>query len=212
VTYTINSLTLTGNGNLDLANHEILTATAPNAIKGFIAHALDPLGNADWQQPGLTSSLARSNPSKFAVAYAFGGDQSAQDAGIALHSGAPLATNRTIVRSVLTGDADMNGAVDFFDVTQLLGYKYNTGQPASYTDGDLNYDGVVDFFDIATLLSANYNTGEHFGPAATAAVSTPEPAALGVAAIGVGALLSRRRRRPPKRKRAATTNTSGGAP
>jgi hypothetical protein len=189
-THTVTNVTLTGNGNLDLANHELLTATAPDAIKGFIAHAFDPLGNADWQQPGLTSSLAKANPTKFAVAYAFGGDQSAQDAGVTLHGGTPLATNRTIVRSVLTGDADMNGGVDFFDVTQLLGYKYNTGQPASYTDGDLDYNGVVDFFDIATLLSANYNTGEHFGPAAaepsSLVAATPEPGAVGLAAIAAG--------------------------
>jgi hypothetical protein len=75
----------------------------------------------------------------------------------------------------------MDGTVNFFDITQLLGYKYNTGQAASYTDGDLNYDGVVDFFDITTLLSANYNTGETFTgslpPTAAAAPSaiTPEP-------------------------------------
>src|SRR5439155_20443336 len=106
LTHTVTNVTLTGNGNLDLANHELLTATAPDTIKGYLAHAFDPFGNADWQQPGLTSSLAKGNPNKFAVAYAFGGDQSAQDAGIALHSGAPLATNRTIVRSVLTGDAN----------------------------------------------------------------------------------------------------------
>ena len=38
-------------------------------------------------------------------------------------------------------------------IAQLLGYKYNAGQGASYTDGDLNYDGKVDFLD--TSITSN---------------------------------------------------------
>jgi hypothetical protein len=161
-------LTLTGNGTLDLGNHELLTSIAPTTIKGYLAKAYDPAGNADWGQPGLTSSLARGNPTKFSVAYAFGGDPSAQDAGVTTHGGAPLGA-QTLVRPVLTGDANMDGTVNFFDISQILGYKYNTGQAASYTDGDLDYNGKVDFFDISLLLSANYNTGQTFGPASAAA-------------------------------------------
>jgi hypothetical protein len=94
----------------------------------------------------------------------------------------------------------MDRVVDFFDVAQLLGYRYNTHQQASYTDGDLNYDGVVDFFDIATLLSANYNTGQTFGaavaasPAPAGQSSVPEPLAPGIIGMCLAALLRRRRR------------------
>jgi hypothetical protein len=177
-TNTINTLTLTGNGTLDLSNQQLLTNTAPATIKGYLAAAYDGAGNADWGKPGLTSGLAKGNPTTFSVGYAFAGDQSTMDAGITAHGGLPLAAGQTIVRPVLTGDANMDGKVDFFDITQLLGYKYNTGQPASYTDGDLDYNGKVDFFDIVLLLSANYNTGTTFGPAAAAAAAKGGHSAL----------------------------------
>jgi hypothetical protein len=201
LTHSASSLQIASGGTFDLSNHELLTFTVPGTIKGYLAAAYDPAGNADWSKPGLTSGVAKGNPSKYGVAYAYGGDQSAHDAGITTHGGAALGANQTLVRAVLTGDANMDGAVNFFDLTQILGYKYNTGQPASYTDGDLNYDGVVNFFDIATLLSANYNTGETFGPgplSEAAASRVPEPACLGLVATACAALLSRRH--PSRRK------------
>jgi hypothetical protein len=83
---------------------------------------------------------------------------------------------------VLTGDANLDGKVDFFDIAQILGYRYNAGgSNAPYTDGDVNYDGVVDFFDIVTVLSANYNTGQKFGPAGASATPTLSGASSHVA-------------------------------
>ena len=84
----------------------------------------------------------------FSVGYADGADQSAQDAGI------PVVPGKILTKAVLAGDANMDGTVDFFDLTQVLGYKYNAGTRASYTDGDLNYDGVVDGNDIGLIISA----------------------------------------------------------
>ena len=57
------------------------------------------------------SSFAKSNPTAYSVGYAFGGDQSAKDAGVVLHGGTPLATNQTVVRPVLTGDANLDGKI-----------------------------------------------------------------------------------------------------
>jgi hypothetical protein len=162
ITNTATNLQINGTGTLDLSNHELLTNTAPNTIKTYLANAYDPNGNADWGQPGLTSSVARNNPVSYSLGYANGSDQSAQDAGVTTHNGTPLGASQTIIRPVLTGDANMDGVVDFFDIAQLLGYKYNTGQQASYTDGDLDYSGKVDFFDIVLLLSANYNSGQSY--------------------------------------------------
>jgi hypothetical protein len=162
LTNTAVNLQINGTGVLDLSNHELLTNTSPATIKSYLTSAYDPNGNADWSQPGLTSSVAKSNPTSYSVGYANGSDPSAQDAGITTKSGTPLGEIQTIIRPVLTGDANMDGVVDFFDITQILGYKYNTGQQASYTDGDLDYSGKVDFFDIVLLLSANYNSGQTY--------------------------------------------------
>jgi hypothetical protein len=187
----VGTLTMTGNATLDLADSTLATSTPADTIKSYLARAYT--ANADWSGPGLTSGLARQNPVTYSVGYAASSDQSAIDAGII------VAPGQVLVTPTLTGDANLDGKVDFFDITQLLGYKYNTGQPASYTDGDLNYDGVVDFFDLTVVLSANYNSGQTFGAAAlSAAESTgdtnvPEPAQ--VAAIGCATLLVAHRRR-----------------
>jgi hypothetical protein len=204
LTNMLGKLTLGANGGtLDIANHELLVAsTPPSAIKAYLAAAYDPNGKADWSKPGLTSSLAQSNPEKYTVAYAFGGDQSAKDADILLADKTPLPSNQTLARATLTGDANLDGSVNFFDLTQVLGYSYNTGKPASYTDGDLNYDGVVDFFDIVTLLSANYNSGQAFGAglgqAAAGPASVPEPSSCGAVGFASATLLLCKRRRRRK--------------
>jgi hypothetical protein len=156
-------------GSLDLADTRLTvdaTATPPATVKSYIASAYT--ANQDWSGAGLTSSLARGNPIKYSVAYASGSDQSAQDAGI------PVAPGKVMAKAVLTGDANMDGRVDFFDVAQVLGYRYNTGgSGAAYTDGDLDYSGSVDFFDIVTLLSANYNSGEVLASASASARAAP---------------------------------------
>jgi autotransporter-associated beta strand protein len=186
LTHQVNNLSMNGSGNLDLNNHEMLTNTDPNTIKGYLTQAYDPNGNADWGKPGLTSSVAKSNPTSFSVGYAFGGDQSAQDAGVTTKGGTPITATQTIVRPVLTGDANMDGRVDFFDITQILGYKYNTGQPASYTDGDLDYNGQVDFFDIVLLLSANYNSGQSYLGAHSGTPALSHGASTASTTIGTG--------------------------
>jgi hypothetical protein len=156
---------------------------------------------------GLTSSLARSDPVKYSVAYANGSDPSAINAGINVPPG------MTLVRPVLAGDANMDGKVNFFDLSQVLGYKYNTGAAASYTDGDLNYDGKVNFFDLSIILSSNYNSGQTLGPAGIAAAPSygadvPEPCELASALIGALGLLRRPRRRPPSLRATIAPNSS----
>src|SRR5262249_15760912 len=133
VTNAATTLTIQGNGTLDLANNDLLTSTAAAVIRSYLINAYT--ANQDWSGPGLTSSLAKGNAAKYTVGYANGSDQSAQDAGI------NVAPGKVLVIPLLTGDANADGTVNFFDIPQILGYNYNTGQPASYTDGDINHDG-----------------------------------------------------------------------
>jgi hypothetical protein len=196
-TNTATLLSITGNGLLDLGNNDLLTPTPAATIRGYLINAYTL--SDDWSGHGINSAFAMANPTKYTVGYANGNDQSSQDARPDVPAG------KVLVVPTLVGDANLDHTVDFFDITQLLGYKYNTGQPASYTDGDLNYDGVVDFFDLSVLLSANYNSGEIFAaPAATAEptlATAPEPAgALIVSGWGGAAILARQRRRRRREK------------
>jgi hypothetical protein len=162
-------------------------------VKNSLAHDYN---GGDWSL-APDGSLPKSNPTTYSVGYASGSDPSAQDAGLA------LAPDKTRIRPVLVGDANIDGTVDFFDLAQILGYKFNTHQPASYTDGDLNYDGVVDFFDIVLLLSANYNSGVHFDVAAppnSDCVPLPSTPAAAIGLVGISLALAAMIRRRPLRR------------
>jgi hypothetical protein len=79
--------------------------------------------------------------------------------GVALATYSPTATTMTF----LPGDVNGDYRIDFFDISDMLASKYNTGQAATWADGDQNGDGVVDFFDLTEILSGHYNTGP-YGP------------------------------------------------
>ena len=64
-----------------------------------------------------------------------------------------------LVRYTLSGDANLDGTVDFLDLAKLA-QSYNTSVASSSSTwyrGDFNYDGMVDFNDLAKLAQ-NYNT------------------------------------------------------
>jgi hypothetical protein len=152
-------------------------ASPAQAIRGMIANAAN--AGPAWSANGITTSLAIAQPAKYAIGYADGNSQSAQDAGIG------VAPGQVLVRPVLTGDVNMDGTVDFNDIIQILGYKYNINSTASYSEGDIDYSGKTDFNDIIYVLSANYNTGQTFGPshakgAAVLAATSATPTLTGV--------------------------------
>jgi hypothetical protein len=149
-------------GLLDLGHQDLLVAPAGTSASTIRSYLIDAYtANQDWSGRGISSSFAIGNPTTYSMGYAVSTDQSAQDAGITIAGDKTLGDTGfggVLVRAVLTGDANMDQHVDFFDIAQVLGYRYNGGgSNARYTDGDLDYDGKVDFFDISVVLSANYN-------------------------------------------------------
>ncbi|MCA9274882.1 MAG: hypothetical protein KDA29_02545, partial [Phycisphaerales bacterium] len=61
--------------------------------------------------------------------------------------------NNLFVGQTCPSDTNLDGALNFFDVSVFLS-NYNAGSLAA----DLNGDGVLNFFDVSTFLSS-YNMG-----------------------------------------------------
>jgi len=99
----------------------------------------------------------------------------------AQYGGWPMLNAVQIVKLV-TGDADLNGKVDFQDYLALESSFGNTVTPGTGADFDNN--GVIDFQDYLALES-NFGTG--------AVVETPEPMTLSLLGLGALALIRRRK-------------------
>ena len=99
-----------------------------------------------------------------------------------------------------TGDANLDGQVDVFDLVLVNGGgKFGTGVASVWAEGDFNDDGVTNVFDLVAVNTAGFYGqgrgafGAGFAELPTAA-AVPEPAMLAaVAALAAGAIRHFRR-------------------
>lgn len=85
------------------------------------------------------------------------------------------------------GDSNLDGVIDILDIGDILSAgKFNTGEPANWTQGDMNYDNVFDIVDLADILGTGlFNQGNYLiqGAASSAAVETSSVATFDLALV-----------------------------
>jgi autotransporter-associated beta strand protein len=201
----ITSLAISGNGTLDLGNNHIIInygsgADPLSSIASWIASGAYGSGTTvTWTGTGITSSAAKANSASYGIGYA-----DSADAG----NPAGLASGQIEIMYTLLGDANLDGKVNGSDFN-LMATNFNQAVTAGWDKGDFNYDGKVNGNDFV-LLAANFNqfASQSADSSADAAAlddfaaangislaSVPEPASIGLLAVGALGLFTRRRRR-----------------
>jgi len=84
------------------------------------------------------------------------------------------------------GDFNLDGLIDGTDLAIMKTHFGDLG--AGWADGNANFDELIDGTDLALLKT-------YFGFDATAGGTVPEPATLGLLAVGAAAAIARRHRR-----------------
>jgi hypothetical protein len=142
-------LTINGSGQLDLANSNLVTNTPVSTIRQYLINGYH---SGAWNGTGgiMSSSAAAINMATnnlMALGYSTG-TNSVAGTKLGLSSG------QTIVKYVLDGDANLDGAVDINDLNIVLS-NYLSGNPGTWDTGDFKYAGQTDINDLNIVLS-NY--------------------------------------------------------
>jgi autotransporter-associated beta strand protein len=187
-------LSIAPNSALDITNNHVIInyGSGPDPIASIATMLANGYNGGSWNGlGGITSSSAASNPG-YGVGYADSAD---------LGNPAGLASGTLEVAFTLLGDANLDHAVNGVDFG-ILAANFNKGI-TGWDKGDFNYDNAVNGVDFG-LLAANFNKGASaadtaaliaFAEANGLMADVPEPASIGLVALGIGALAGRRHKR-----------------
>jgi hypothetical protein len=198
---TVSTLTITGNGTLDMANNHMFIdyGRLADPIASVAAWLASGYAGGAWNGPGIMSTTAQSTGASYGLGYADSADPG---------NPANLAFGTIEIKYTLLGDADLNGVVNGIDFG-ILAANFNKAA-TGWDKGDFDYNNVVNGVDFAKL-AANFNKGASGAAAqATAAdfaaldsfaaangllADVPEPAAAPLLVFATAGALARRRAR-----------------
>ena len=193
--------------SLDLTDNDLLVRGG--SVSSVTALAAAGYAGGTWAGPGLASSTAAANAARLTALGVVSGDDGTGNplygstSPLGPFDGVSPTTADVLVRYTYYGDANLDGTVDGADYARIdAGYNAG-GSLTGWYNGDFNYDGRVDGSDF-TLIDNAFNlepAGRGLPSVVLSATSTaevatavPEPAAVGLAVVGIATLAGRRKR------------------
>jgi autotransporter-associated beta strand protein len=197
------SLSISGNGVLDIANNHLIISYAAGMqsavdgqvrqylVNGYDAGAWNGAGGIDSSTAGLPGNT------HYGIGYADGAD----DIAVGISSG------QIEVKYTLYGDTDLDGSVTGTDFTNLVSNLGKSGRV--WDQGDFDYDGSVTGIDFTLMVSnlgrsasgadvaipaGDYAAIDAFAAANGLLADVPEPTGAVMMLMGVVGVLCRRRR------------------
>ncbi len=204
----VSSLTIAANSVLDISNnHIIIDYGATDPMSTILGYLKSGFNNGAWNgTSGIISSTAqtKTNGLTYSVGWADGNDKT-----LAVKN---LTSGEIELKYTLVGDANLDGTVNGSDFS-ILAANFGLGV-TNWDQGNFLYTSSVNGSDFSAL-AANFGQGDsgaavQVTPADVAALdafaaanglpaptiaAVPEPATLGLLALGATSLLARRRRR-----------------
>jgi autotransporter-associated beta strand protein len=207
------SLTISGNGVLDIGNnHVIIAYGASDPMSAIVGYLRSGFNGGAWNGPGIISSQipvanATSNSPQYGIGFSDGGDNIN---GHSIVSG--LASGQIELKYTLLGDANLDGTVNGADFS-ILAANFGQGY-TNWDQGNFLFTPVINGTDF-DALAANFGQGDSgadvgvssadiaaldaFAAANGLSIPTigavPEPGCVGLMVAGGMGIMSGRRRR-----------------
>ena len=149
-------VTLSPQATIDMNDNDMVVASSNLTTSQITQLIRTARNNGNWNQPGITSTTAKNNPSHNTTLGVLTGSEYASVAGgTTVFNGTSFVGSDTLVKYTYYGDTDFNGKVNFDDYVRTdNGFNNHL---SGWLNGDFDLNGQVNFDDYV-LIDLAFNT------------------------------------------------------